>query len=252
MGRKSRSKKERKQEKEQLAAQEKEGRNKKYWGLAALNPKIKLGVGAALVVVVIGVAALFWTGYIPAMEPDTETTGAETGEENPLATLEMENGGVIEMELFPDIAPNTVNNFIYLAEQDFYDGLTFHRVIPGFMIQGGCPEGTGESGPGYNIEGEFSNNDFDNPVEHERGVVSMARPGDPDGAGSQFFIVVEDTPHLDGDYAAFGEVVDGMEVVDEVTEVETDASDFPQTEQVIKTIEVDTRGVDYPEPDKIE
>jgi len=173
-------------------------------------------------------------------------------EENPIATITMENNDVIKVELYPNIAPNTVNNFISLANSGFYDGLIFHRVIPGFMIQGGDPEGTGLGGPDYSIKGEFSSNGFENEVKHERGVISMARAQDPNSAGSQFFIMVADATHLDGDYAAFGKVTEGMEAVDKIVSVETDGQDKPIEEQKIKEITVETFGIEYPEPEKVE
>ncbi len=169
---------------------------------------------------------------------------------NPIVTIEMENGKTITAELFPEIAPNTVNNFISLIKKGFYDGLTFHRVIYGFMLQGGCPEGTGMGGPGYSIKGEFSGNGFKNELKHTEGVLSMARSMMPNSAGSQFFIMHKAAPHLDGQYAAFGKVTDGMDVVNEIAEVDTDFSDKPLDPQVIKKITVDTKGVDYPEPEK--
>lgn len=169
---------------------------------------------------------------------------------NPIVTIEMENGKTITAEIFPEIAPNTVNNFISLIKKGFYDGLTFHRVIYGFMLQGGCPEGTGMGGPGYSIKGEFSGNGFKNELKHTEGVLSMARSMMPDSAGSQFFIMHKAAPHLDGQYAAFGKVTDGMDVVNEIAEVDTDFSDKPLDPQVIKKITVDTKGVDYPEPEK--
>ena len=167
------------------------------------------------------------------------------------ATITMENGGVIKLELYPDIAPQSVRNFCYLARQGFYDGLTFHRIIPGFMIQGGDPEGTGSGGPGYCIKGEFASNGFENTLKHTRGVISWARRGDPykDSTGSQFFIMHKDAPHLDGAYAAFGKVVEGIEVVDEIASVKTGMSDKPVTPVVIKSITIE--GPELPEPDKI-
>lgn len=161
--------------------------------------------------------------------------------ENPtVVTMTMENGGEVVMELYPDVAPKTVENFVKLASDGFYNGLTFHRVIPGFMIQGGDPDGNGTGGPDHSVEGEFSSNGFENDLSHERGVVSMARSQDPDSAGSQFFIVVEDSTNLDGEYAAFGKVTEGMDVVDEIVSVQTDGSDKPVEgqEQVIETIVV--------------
>ena len=170
---------------------------------------------------------------------------------NPIVTITMEDGRVMRGELYPDKAPNTVNNFICLANKGFYDGLTFHRVIPGFMIQGGCPQGTGMGGPGYEINGEFSANGFrQNDLKHTLGVLSMARTMAPNSAGSQFFIMHEDAPHLDGQYAAFGKVIEGIEVVDEICKVRTDYNDRPRINQTMKKVTVDTFGVDYPEPVK--
>ena len=169
---------------------------------------------------------------------------------NPIVTITMENGDVMKAELYPEIAPNTVNNFISLIKKGFYDGLIFHRVINGFMIQGGCPEGTGMGGPGYNIKGEFSKNRFINELKHTPGVLSMARAMHPDSAGSQSFIMHKAAPHLDGSYAAFGQVIEGMDVVDRIAEEDTDYSDRPLDEQKIKSMTVETFGVDYPEPEK--
>lgn len=169
---------------------------------------------------------------------------------NPVVTFEMENGDVIKAELYPEIAPNTVNNFISLVKKGYYDGLIFHRVINGFMIQGGCPEGTGTGGPGYNIKGEFKQNGFINNLRHEAGVLSMARAMHPDSAGSQFFIMHKFSPHLDGSYAAFGQVTEGMDVVNKIAETATDYSDRPLAEQKMKKVTVDTFGADYEEPEK--
>lgn len=171
-------------------------------------------------------------------------------EKNPIVTITMENGDVIKAELYPRIAPNTVNNFISLINQGYYDGLIFHRVISGFMIQGGCPDGTGMGGPGYEIKGEFSMNGFDNPLKHTAGVLSMARAMHPDSAGSQFFIMHKDSPHLDGQYAAFGKVIEGMENVNKIAECTTDYGDRPLELQKMKSVTVDTLGVTYPEPEK--
>ncbi len=171
--------------------------------------------------------------------------------QNPIVTIEMENGDILKAELFPDIAPISVNNFISLIQQKFYDGLIFHRVIKGFMIQGGCPEGTGMGGPGYSIKGEFSSNGVANKLLHTAGVLSMARSMHPDSAGSQFFIMHNDAPHLDGAYAAFGKITEGMNIVNKIAETNTDYSDRPLESQQIKTMTVDTFGVDYPEPDKL-
>ena len=170
---------------------------------------------------------------------------------NPVVTFEMENGGIMKAELYPELAPNTVNNFISLVSKGFYDGLIFHRVIPGFMIQGGDPLGSGIGGPEYSIRGEFKANGFDNPILHTRGVLSMARSMMPNSAGSQFFVMHEDAPHLDGQYAAFGKVIEGIEVVDQVCRVRTDYNDKPRTPQVMKKVTVETFGMEYPEPEKV-
>ena len=167
---------------------------------------------------------------------------------NPIVTIEMENGDIIKAELYPNVAPNTVNNFISLINHGFYDGVIFHRVIPGFMIQGGDPDGVGTGGPGYSIKGEFARNGFKNDLKHTAGVLSMARSMLPNSAGSQFFIMHKDAPHLDGDYAAFGKVIEGMDVVDKIANVRTDYMDKPLEEQKIKKVTVDTQGVKYPEP----
>ena len=172
-------------------------------------------------------------------------------EKNPIITIEMEDGRSIKAELYPEIAPNTVNNYISLVKKGFYNGLIFHRCIANFMIQGGCPDGTGMGGPGYSIEGEFSDNGIKNDLKHEPGVLSMARSMHPDSAGSQFFIMHKTSPHLDGSYAAFGKVIEGQNVVDEIATTSTDYSDRPIVPQVIKTITVDTFGTDYPEPIKM-
>lgn len=169
---------------------------------------------------------------------------------NPEITITMENGDQIRAELYPEIAPNTVKNFISLVKKGFYDGLIFHRVIQGFMIQGGCPQGTGMGGPGYSIKGEFSQNGFKNDLKHTEGVLSMARSMMPNSAGSQFFIMHKSAPHLDGAYAAFGKVVEGMDIVNKIAETRTDYSDRPLKEQKIKSITVDTFGVEYDEPEK--
>ncbi|MDO5338258.1 MAG: peptidylprolyl isomerase [Eubacteriales bacterium] len=169
---------------------------------------------------------------------------------NPVVTITMENGDVMKAELYPEIAPNTVNNFISLVKKGFYDGLIFHRVIRGFMIQGGCPNGNGMGGPGYSIAGEFSQNGFYNSLKHTPGVLSMARAMHPDSAGSQFFIMHKTSPHLDGSYAAFGKVIEGLEVVNRIAEEDTDYSDRPLDDQVIRSMTVDTFGIEYPEPVK--
>ena len=168
----------------------------------------------------------------------------------PIVTFEMENGDIIKAELYPEVAPNSVNNFISLVQKGFYDGLIFHRVIKGFMIQGGCPDGNGMGGPGYQIKGEFLHNGYENNLKHTAGVLSMARAMHPDSAGSQFFMMHQDAPHLDGEYAAFGKVTDGMEVVNKIAEVPTDWNDRPLETQKIKSVTVETFGVSYPEPEK--
>lgn len=170
---------------------------------------------------------------------------------NPIVTFEMENGDIMKAELYPEIAPNTVNNFISLVQNGFYDGLIFHRVIRGFMIQGGCPDGTGMGGPGYTIKGEFSQNGFANDLRHTEGVLSMARAMHPDSAGSQFFIMHKNSPHLDRAYAAFGKITEGMDIVNKIAETATDYSDRPLEEQKMKKVTVDTMGVEYPAPERV-
>ena len=171
--------------------------------------------------------------------------------QNPIITFEMENGDIMKAELYPQVAPNTVNNFISLVNKGFYDGLIFHRVINGFMIQGGDPEGTGMGGPGYGIKGEFAQNGFANDLKHSAGVLSMARSMMPNSAVSQFFIMHKDAPHLDGAYAAFGKIIEGMDVVNKIAEVATDYSDRPMEDQRMKTVTVETFGVDYDEPETV-
>ncbi len=171
--------------------------------------------------------------------------------QNPIVTITMDDESQIILELYPEIAPESVKNFVSLVSKGFYDGLTFHRIIPGFMIQGGDPEGTGMGGPGYSIKGEFAQNGFKNTLKHSRGVLSMARSMMPDSAGSQFFIMHEDAPHLDGSYAAFGKVLEGMEVVDYIARVATDFSDRPLTPVVMKKVTVDTKGENFEEPTKL-
>lgn len=170
---------------------------------------------------------------------------------NPIVTIEMENGNKIKVELYPEVAPNTVNNFVSLVKKGFYNNTVFHRVIPSFMIQGGDPEGTGMGGPGYGIKGEFSRNGFANNLKHDKGVISMARSQSPNSAGSQFFIMVENSPHLDGQYAAFGKVIEGMDEADRIVAVKKDNNDRPREEQKMKTVAVDTFGVEYAEPVKV-
>ena len=171
--------------------------------------------------------------------------------QNPIVTFEMEDGGIIKAELYPEIAPNTVNSFISLVSKGYYNGLIFHRVIPGFMIQGGCPQGIGTGGPGYNIKGEFTRNGFQNNLKHDRGVLSMARAMHPNSAGSQFFIMVERAPHLDGEYASFGKVIEGMEVADKIVSARRDRMDRPFEDQRMKSVTVETFGEVYPEPEKV-
>ena len=173
--------------------------------------------------------------------------------QNPIVTIEMENGGVIKAELYPQVAPNSVNNFISLVNKGFYNGLIFHRCIPGFMIQGGCPNGTGMGGPGYSIRGEFSQNGVENTLAHDRGVLSMARAMDPDSAGSQFFIMVDDAPHLDGQYAAFGCLTDAesVKVAQKIVSARRDFRDRPREDQVMTKVTVETFGVDYPQPETV-
>lgn len=171
--------------------------------------------------------------------------------QNPIVTFTMADGGVIRAELYPEIAPVSVNNFISLIQKNFYDGLIFHRVIKGFMIQGGDPNGTGTGGPGYSIPGEFAINGFENNLKHTEGVLSMARSMHPDSAGSQFFIMHKTSPHLDGQYAAFGKVIEGMDVVNKIAETATDYSDKPLEDQIMQSVTVDTFGVEYPEPEKL-
>lgn len=170
---------------------------------------------------------------------------------NPIVTITMKGGAVIKAELYPEIAPNTVRNFISLVNKGYYNGLTFHRIIPGFMIQGGCPDGTGMGGPGYSIKGEFTHNGFKNELKHTPGVLSMARAMNPDSAGSQFFIMHETSPHLDGEYAAFGKVVEGMETVNEIAHTPTTWGDRPKVAVVMESVTVDTFGETYPEPETL-
>ena len=169
---------------------------------------------------------------------------------NPIVTMVLDNDAIIKIELYPEIAPNTVKSFISLVKADFYNGLIFHRVIKGFMIQGGCPQGSGTGGPGYQIKGEFTQNGVENKLEHTRGVLSMARSGHPDSAGSQFFIMHQDSPHLDGQYAAFGKVIEGMEIVDAIADSQTDMRDRPTQDIIMKKVTVETFGVTYEEPEK--
>ncbi|WP_067727732.1 peptidylprolyl isomerase [Oceanobacillus damuensis] len=218
-----------------------------------MGAKLKIAIRAAALILLI----IVLTGCGIAQENEPEDQSSKTSskdypdvEENPIVTITMDNDEQIMIELYPEIAPNTVANFINLIEAGHYDGLIFHRVIPGFMIQGGDPAGNGTGGPGYSIAGEFSANGFENELTHERGVISMARSGHPDSAGSQFFIMVENSPHLDGEYAAFGQVTEGMEAVDAIVGQERDG-DKPLEDQTMKKVEVDTKGYDYPEPEKI-
>ena len=187
----------------------------------------------------------------PAATDEPKNTEEEPTMQNPIVTITMKDGGVMKLELYPDVAPNTVKNFISLANKGFYDGLTFHRIIAGFMIQGGDPNGVGNGGPGYSIKGEFSSNGFKNDLKHKRGVISMARTMAPDSAGSQFFIMHADYPYLDGEYAAFGMMLEGFDVLDAIATVETNRNDAPLSPVVIDTIRVETFGVDYGEPEVI-
>ena len=170
---------------------------------------------------------------------------------NPIVTIKMKDGGIMKAELYPDIAPNTVNNFISLIRKGFYDGIIFHRVIPGFMIQGGCPQGIGTGGPGYSIKGEFKGNGFENNLKHTEGVLSMARAMDPNSAGSQFFIMVANAPHLDGQYAAFGKLIEGNDVAKKIVSVDRNRQDKPNENQVIQQVTVETFGVEYKEPETV-
>ena len=212
---------------------------------------------------IIGLFALIGCGNSSTTEQGKENTEKtqekseqetkETNENLPIVTMKIKDYGTIELELYPEVAPNTVNNFISLANSGFYDGLTFHRVIKGFMIQGGDPDGVGTGGPGYSIVGEFTSNGFANSLKHTKGVISMARyPDNPNSAGSQFFITSADASHLDGDYAAFGKVISGIEVVEKIENVKTDSNDKPEQDVVIESITVDTKGVEYKEPEKIQ
>lgn len=212
-----------------------------------MKKKFKLGLLSALLIGALAVAGC----SKKAEEPSNDEVRTPP-EQLPIATIEVEGFGTIEAELYPHIAPNTVNNFIFLANSGFYDNLTFHRIIEGFMIQGGDPEGTGMGGPGYSIKGEFGSNGFYNDLQHTEGVLSMARTQQKDSAGSQFFIMAEDTPSLDGEYAAFGKVINGMDVVKKIEKVETGANDAPVNKVVIKSIKVDTKGEKYAEPEKMQ
>lgn len=206
-------------------------------------------IAAVLLVALTAVALYIFAG--PG-KPETRDEGAKYMDvTKPVATIEMEDGAIIKVELDPVNAPNTVKNFIYLANSSYYDGLIFHRVIPGFMIQGGCPRGEGTGGPGYDIKGEFTGNDHENNIRHQRGVISMARSRHADSAGSQFFIMVDDATHLDGQYAAFGQVLEGLETVDRIVNVRRDQNDRPLEEQKIRQITVETFGTDYGPPDKM-
>jgi peptidyl-prolyl cis-trans isomerase B (cyclophilin B) len=195
--------------------------------------------------------AIIITSFCYKDKENEKTRGDKmSNSNNPIVTMTMENGDVMKFELYPEIAPNTVNNFISLIKKGFYDGLIFHRIIEGFMIQGGCPQGTGMGGPGYSIKGEFSDNGFKNDLKHEPGVLSMARSMMPNSAGSQFFIMHKTSPHLDGSYAAFGKITEGGDIVDKLACVPTGYGDRPLEDQKIKSVTVDTFGIDYPEPEK--
>lgn len=212
----------------------------------------------AAISVILTLSVLMFAGCGGSDDSDSEAAGKansasefNSDSDNPTATIEVEDYGTITVELYYDKAPNTVKNFISLADSGYYDGLIFHRVIEGFMIQGGDPDGVGTGGPGYSIKGEFQNNGFDNDLKHTRGVISMARGTNPDSAGSQFFICQETSSHLDGDYAAFGMVTDGMDVVDKIAAVKTDSNDKPLKDVVIKSVKVDTHGIEYDEPETL-
>lgn len=216
---------------------------------------------AVLAVVLVAAAGLLWSDN-DADGPGGNAAPGGTAQQapninrsevdNPVVTIEMDSGAKIVIELYPDVAPNTVNNFVSLVRKGFYDGTIFHRVIPGFMIQGGDPEGRGTGGPGYSIKGEFAANGFPNDLKHTRGVVSMARAQHPDSAGSQFFIMVADAPHLDGQYAAFGKVVSGMEEADRIVSLPRNAQDRPNDPPVMVKVTVDGKGAEYPEPEKVQ
>ncbi len=241
-------------------AKKKSGRNTKMHQLqqqkqqdVSIAKKRTLIILLLLILLVLTATAIY---YFSATRHKGDEQNINEGENymnvtKPVATIEMEDGSLIRVELDPVSAPNTVRNFIALASGGFYDGLTFHRVIPGFMIQGGCPEGQGSGGPGYSIKGEFADNNHNNPIVHQRGVISMARSRHADSAGSQFFIMVDDAPHLDGQYAAFGRVTEGLETVDQIVSVKRDQNDRPLEEQRIKKITVETFGTTYEAPDKM-
>lgn len=222
-----------------------------FEGVGKMHKRFK---GFYLVVALLMLVSIVLAGCGTSEEEDADkktagnTDYAADVKEKPVVTITMANDEKIVIELDPTVAPNTVANFISLVEEGYYDGLIFHRVIPDFMIQGGDPNGNGSGGPDYTIAGEFSSNGFENNLKHERGVISMARAQDPDSAGSQFFIMVKETPQLDGDYAAFGKVIEGMETVDAIVAVKKDGSDKPLEDQQMKTVEVDTKGFDYPDP----
>ncbi len=212
------------------------------------NKRLLFYLAGILVVVLVVIGVVF----MPGEEDAEESAGADySNVTRPVATIALESGEVIQVELDPTAAPNTVKNFIALASEGFYDGLIFHRVIPGFMIQGGCPLGQGTGGPGYSIRGEFSDNNHENPLTHVRGAISMARSNHPDSAGSQFFIMLAPASQLDGQYAAFGMVTEGMEAVDRIVGVDRDPHDKPLEDQVIESITIETFGVEYPPPDKL-
>lgn len=212
--------------------------------------KITLGIMAiAIVLILFGLRNVSFRGTSSKFNAVDESTLKD--KENPIVTINLENGDVIKIELYPKVAPNTVNNFISLINKGFYDGLTFHRVIPKFIIQGGCPKGTGTGNPGYKIKGEFAENGFENGLKHTQGVISMARSQENDSAGSQFFIVDADSFHLDGKYAGFGKVLEGMDVVNKIARVDRGSNDKPSTPQIIKKITVETFGKNYNEPEKI-
>lgn len=205
-----------------------------------------------LLIVILITVLLSSIGCAKKGSSSNSDSASTNGGKNPIVTIEMEDGSKIKAELYPAMAPNTVNNFISLINKGYYDGLIFHRVIPGFMIQGGDPNGTGTGGPGYGIRGEFSSNNYKkNTLKHERGVLSMARSSSKDSAGSQFFIMVKESPHLDGEYAAFGKVTEGMEIVDKIVATPRDSNDKPKSQQKMKKVTVETFGEKYSEPEKV-
>lgn len=211
--------------------------------------RYKIVISFVLIAVIVSLTGCGAQGENATNESEKTSNYASSVTEKPIVTITMENDEKIVLQLDPAVAPNTVANFVSLVEKGFYDGVIFHRVIPDFMIQGGDPEGNGTGGAGYTIKGEFSENGFENNLKHDRGVISMARSNDPNSASSQFFIMVNEASHLDGQYAAFGQVIEGMEVVDDIVSVERDGADKPLKDQTMKSVTVDTKGFDYPDPE---